>query len=275
MISTHTTAAPTTADRIDLALCRSVLDSALAVALRPPSVERLSAYLGGAGGGVLAEAAEGLEDAVRIAVDTLHSALLGATLEDLEASYQHLFGHTAHGKVPPYETEWGFQDLFRQSAELADLSGFYAAFGLCLQPSQRERLDHAGVEWEFLSFLACREAGALSSGDEAIAEEVRRAERLFLGAHLGRFARAFAHGLRREADHPFYSALADLCLALLDFECRTLGVAPGPELLTLRSTLEDEVPMACGRSCGAGGCETARDEEPSSETAPWIATPHP
>ncbi len=85
--------------------------------------------------------------------------------EALVQRYAELFGHTARGQVTPYETEYGKAALFLQPHELADLGGFLAAFGLDLDPSRHDRVDHVQVEFEFMPVLARKDAHALEVDD--------------------------------------------------------------------------------------------------------------
>ena len=256
---------------IDVALSRSVLYSAVAAALGKPAKDSLERVYGETASAVLLDAArfvDGLDGEMSPnpaaestsaapgatvapivpTVLTMTRAVRQATLEELEESYQRLFGHTARGKVPPYETEYGRQEIFRQSQELADINGFYNAFGLTLVRSEFERSDHVSAECEFLSFLTSKEAQTLTAGDRESWEQARSAGKLFLKEHLGCFGRAFARSLMKEAAHPFYRAAGTLCFDFLTADCRYLGVPPGAEFIQLRSTKEADVPMACS-SC--------------------------
>jgi TorA maturation chaperone TorD len=236
---------------IDLDLSRALLYELLKTCLYPPTSHGREVHAGGEGRRALEHAAAVVEretGAVPAALENLLPASAAGPAAELEPDYQRLFGHTAQGRVSPYETEYGLDGLFRQSQELADIGGFYRAFGLTVAGGSRERSDHLGVECEFLGFLCRKEAYHLLSGDREVAKEVREAERLFLKEHVSGFAGAFARCLSSEAGHPFYRALGDLLSAFLAVECRRLEVAPGPEFVPLRSTAEEEVPMACG-SC--------------------------
>jgi TorA maturation chaperone TorD len=148
--------------------------------------------------------------------------------------------------VSPYETEYGQEALFQQPQEMGDLGGFLKAFGLTLRAEAHERIDHVSCECEFLAFLARKEAYALTQGDDAMAGETRRAGRLFLRDHFGRFGPAFARKLTREDRDGFYGALGELCLAILAAECGRLRVPAGSEFLQLRDVDLDDAPMACG-----------------------------
>lgn len=234
---------------IDLALCRATLYGALALGLRPPSQETITRLISENGAAALSDAAAALDPdhdpRLRSAARNL-AVGEKASVAEMSASYLRLFGHTARGLVPPYETEYGAGALFQQPQEMGDLTGFYLAFGLTVNPAEHERPDHASCECEFLSFLALKEAYALESGDFPMLEEVRKATHLFLRDHFGRFVPAFARKLVAEGRGGFYGALGELCLRFVTVECARLGVAPGPQNLILRPATDDRVPMACG-----------------------------
>mgnify|MGYP001564751547 FL=1 len=233
----------------DLALCRSALWEALALGFRLPTEETAARLASPDGAGALADAAALLDanGGTDLASRVLRLAAAGhRRLDDLEDSFRRLFGHTARGTVPPYETEYGEDSLFLPAQEMGDLAAFYRAFGLTLNAAAHERLDHIACQCEFLLILARKEAYALERDDAAMLEATRGAVRLFLSDHLGRWAPAFGRKLAREDGNGFYGALGDLCHAVVVAECARLGVAAGPELLRLRSPLPDDTPMACG-----------------------------
>ena len=240
----------TVSDEVDLALCRSALYEALALGFRPPTEEtaaRLAsaegaAALGDAAGVLDAARSTGLADLVR----RLAASPCPPSRESLEADYRRLFGHTARGTVPPYETEYGEDSVFLPAQEMSDLAGFFRAFGLRLDPAGHERIDHISCECEFLLFLARKEAFAGESADGAMGDECRRAARLFLRDHLARFARAVGKKLAREDPGGFYGALGELCAAFVTTECARAGVPAGPEVIRLRSASDGGAPMACG-----------------------------
>jgi TorA maturation chaperone TorD len=234
----------------DLALCRSALFEALALGFRPPSPETVARLAS-------SDAAAGLV----VAAETVGGAPLGALarrlttaddgLDALAIAYRRLFGHVARGEVPLYETEYGGDELFLQPQELADVGGFYAAFGLRLVPDCGERVDHVSCEGEFLMFLARKEAFALERGDDAMLVTTRAAARLFLRDHFGRFVPALDARLARAETVGFYAALGALAAAFVESECARVDIPAGPATMRLRVPVEDRVPMACG-ACPVG-----------------------
>jgi TorA maturation chaperone TorD len=187
-----------------------------------------------------------------------------SSLLTLAEAHRRLFGHTAGGAVPPYETEYGNEALFQQPQEMGDLMGFYQAFGLAVKPGEHERPDHISCECEFLAFLAMKEAYALEHSIGEMLEETRKAQKLFLKDHLGRFLPTFAHKLGREDAAGFYAALAGLGLRLVTQESTRLKVTLGGANIMLRPADDDRVPMACGggADCGAmpGACTPEGDD---------------
>jgi TorA maturation chaperone TorD len=263
----------------DLALCRSALWEALALGFQPPGPEMVARLAAPAAVDALADAAtvldtdEGEARATGVGAgatgpgavpapggQAVPARLAGAvrllarpvTIEGLRAGYAALFGHTARGAVPPYETEYGADSLFQPMHEMADLAAFYRAFGVVLRPDARERPDHVACECEFLAFLARKEAYALERGGGALLEATQRATRRFLRDHLGRWGPGFGRTLARRDPDGFYGALGALAAAVITRECARAGVGAGPDLLRLRAVELPDAPAACGEFVPAG-----------------------
>ena len=94
------------------------------------------------------------------AADAMGSVLDTQTTDHLQASYLECFGHTISKECPPYETEYGQAHIFEKSQSLADIAGFYQAFGVDLAPDLNDRLDHISVELEFMQRVSQREVRA-------------------------------------------------------------------------------------------------------------------
>jgi TorA maturation chaperone TorD len=185
---------------VDRALARAVLARALKLAFRRPTEQSAEALFTRAGGEALLEAALVLEDGSRGPLFRAAEALGAGPhpgLPELEARFDRVFGHTLRGSVVPYETEYGGDALFRQGQEMADLAGFYRAFGLRPGDGHTERLDHAGVEFEFLEILSLKEVYAIERGEAVMLEVTRDAVASFLSHHLGRFGCALGEALAR------------------------------------------------------------------------------
>jgi TorA maturation chaperone TorD len=240
----------------DLALCRSILWEALALGFRRPTGETLERLVASAQVEALADAAAIVDAAGDTALAPLVRRLAPAeapSLAALDLAHGRLFGHTARGQVPPYETEYGEDSLWQPQREMADLGAFFRAFGLALDPAARERPDHVACECEFLLALARREARAEALGDAGGREATVRAARLFLRDHLGRWGPAFGAALERADPDGLHGALGRVLAALVAAECRRLGAACGPAFLRLRTAAADDTPIGCGTAAGAPG----------------------
>lgn len=242
---------------VDVALSRSTLYAALALGFRPPTRETVDRLVDATAVAALADAARMLERCIGVAglANRVEAQRAVPLLDVLAADYRRLFGHTARGEAPPYETEYGDEALFQQSQELADIAGFMRAFGLMLRPEAHERIDHVSCECEFLAFLACKEAYAIYHEDAEMSAATARATTLFLHDHLGRFAPAFARRLERLDAGGFYGVLGGVLLGLVKLDCQRLDCPLGPEHLTLRpDPVTCAVPLGCGVDEDGGGC---------------------
>ncbi|MBI3388962.1 MAG: molecular chaperone TorD family protein [Deltaproteobacteria bacterium] len=254
------------AEAAELALCRATLYSALALGFQPPTRETITRLTTTDAASALADAARRLDlslagsegDACvaptsRPTLAELAAALaqLDGNLAALAGDYRRLFGHTARGEVPAYETEYGSEALFQQPQEMADLAGFLHAFGLAMRADAHERVDHVSCECEFLSFLACKEAYAIAHDDQEMRAATAGATELFLHDHVGRFVPAFATRLARATSSGLYRALADLLHALVEGDCRRCDITLGTPGLPLRP---DPATIATPM-----GCEAAAD----------------
>lgn len=246
---------------IELSYCRAAIYSALSLGFQIPTDDTLprlmtpqsKACLAGAAAMLYADRAPELIDAIAALPNWTNDATA-----NLAAQHRALFGHSARGAVSPYETEYGNEALFQQPQDLADLSGFYRAFGLAVKRQLHERPDHISCEFEFMMFLALKEAYALEHADPEMAGETRKAEKTFLRDRLGRFLPAFVVQLRREDPSGFYGRLGDLCRSFADAEAKRLQITLGAANLGLRPADDSRVPMACGNGaeCAAmpGAC---------------------
>lgn len=172
----------------------------------------------------------------------LTEALAQIGANEIEREWQSTFGLTDGGPLSLCETEYGMAHIFQKSNTLADIAGFYRAFGVD-RTDGAERPDHLSVELEFLSFLAAKEAHALEAGREYQAETCRSAERLFLSEHTGRFAPGL---FRRMVDGGgFYGIAAETGLAAVEHLMAEHGIAM-PDQLAPSGPSSPEEPLACG-----------------------------
>jgi putative dimethyl sulfoxide reductase chaperone len=162
--------------------------------------------------------------ALAAAVERLAAALASVDDDALQAAYSRRFIGTA--ATPLHETAYGPPRL-TTAAELADVQGFYRAFGFELSADAPDLADHLGAELEFHAALLAKLAWAtLQELDEA-REVTASAAVSFLDAHLGRWTGALAARLA-DASDPVYGHLADAASSFVAAECERFGVSPVP-----------------------------------------------
>lgn len=157
-----------------------------------------------------------------------------------------LFGHTVRSACPPYELEYGSSEVFQQSQALADIAGFYGAFGVQLSGSLAERPDHVVPEWEFLGLLSIKEAQAIAAGRVDAAVCCRDAQRAFLKDHAAIWMFGWFNRLRRARPDGFAATVADLAEAVLRGWCQTRDVQIGADWLELRTVTDEDSTITCG-----------------------------
>lgn len=247
---------------VDAAVARSYLYRFLALGLEYPSIGTFDALgevgesaayanaIGAlvlAGYGGLAEAAGGL----KLRLDTEKYA-------HFRDAYLAAFGHAARGSVPMNEIEYGDlkADMLIQPHRLADVAAFYRAFGVQLDSSATERVDHVCVELEFMSVLAAKEASALEGdGSDEHLQICRHAQKEFLREHIGRWGIAFGVRLASSDPDGIHGAVGKLLQVFLKEDCAKFSVRSGSPDLVLRNVDETAESNCdgCGTACRVPG----------------------
>lgn len=188
-----------------------------------------------------------------------------ASLPVLHEEHRHVFGHTSSQEYPPYETQYGSAHVFMQTQDMADIAGFYKAFGLSAGREIRERVDHLSLELEFMSFLACKQSHACCYGSQEQVRICHDAQKRFLEEHLARWIPAFASKLGQYAPDSFFSHLATLLKSFVAADAALLGANPSPlrAMDTQIPPFEVEGAAACGEteSCPLGSDVPQQEEK--------------
>ena len=198
------------ADAIEGLLVRSGLYAALGRAFSHPKEDALQGLreceeVGALGAGDVGSRLSGLIECAR-----------SVTLEGLQSAYMHLFDGM-HG-VAPYEVEHQKGREFQKSQRMADVMGFYRAFGV--EP-EGDRPDHIACELEFMHLLLLKEAHALQAGESEHASVCRDAREKFFREHVVAWVPSLLAAMRArggEALVPFYTSLMDLLEAFIEEE---------------------------------------------------------
>ena len=142
-----------------------------------------------------------------------------------EEAYQRSFTLTFSPDVPAYEVAYVSTDIFRQTETMADIAGFYRAFGAEVGGAARERVDHIAVELSFMQLLCLKEVYAREHDDDEARTICHDAQLGFLHDHLLCWAPAFARRLEASGEPP-YGAAGQLLAAWLQRERSVLRVEP-------------------------------------------------
>jgi len=241
--------------RMNESLAKAVVYRTSSIAFQEPTRDRLHEMGAFDGFSLFIEALRSVDapegtDALEKAIRQLTAVSVG-DVDALASQYWRVFGHTTRGLVCACETEFGDDNKFQQPQQLADLAGYYLAFGLTPPSASEVRLDHVACECEFLEFLNRKQARLLAmelegEGDPETLEVTAQAERTFLRDHLGHFGRAFGTALAADGVGMFYGGFGSIFLQFLDAVCARSGVEGGPAGLMVRPDLVDDTPMMCG-----------------------------
>ncbi len=129
---------------------------------------------------------------------------------------------------PPYETSYTSGGSV---AEVADVAGFYRAFGVAIQG---DKPDHAAAELEYLSFMLVKEAHAAAKGDNERAGLCASARAQFVRHHAGGWLSMFAERICEASGESACYHLVRAAAASVAADARELGVQP--DVNPLRTT---------------------------------------
>lgn len=135
----------------------------------------------------------------------------------------------ASAPVSLHETAYGDgRRMAGQPVELADINGFYVAFGFTSAEANPELPDHVASELEFYSLLLIKEAYARARGWSAKTRVTRTASKDFLAWHLGRWMGALSARLVEQVSAGPHPPSAAALEAVVAHECRRRRVTVRP-----------------------------------------------
>ena len=138
---------------------RSVLYGAVSALFSDPDCEKFSMFMTSKIQGCVLDACFQLEEQdnkkksdLSSSFQKLMAKLDKSKIENIMNEFVDVFGHTLSKQIAPYALEHlKNSDIFFRTQKLADLNGFYKAFGM--EVESIERADHIATQTEFLSFL--------------------------------------------------------------------------------------------------------------------------
>lgn len=180
-------------------------------------------------------------------INLLVSSARNFSLENMQAEFSRIFGHSISTECPPYETEYGKSHVFQKSQGLGDIAGFYKAFGLETSDKAKERPDHISMELEFMYFLIFKENYARENSKAEESEICNDAQKKFMKDHLGTWLPLFTRLLSEKAGDGFYKSLAVLADNFIRCEVDFFKIEPEEikELGSLKD-LDDDACSLCG-----------------------------
>jgi len=200
------------------------------------------------------------------AANTLEPEAWGELVEELRTRLESSQGildwcseyietfETGKESNPLNETEYGRGRSLAKGSQLADIQGFYRAFGFELDLGTANELpDHVAVELEFMSLLFLKESFLNELGDAVGLETLRDARAKFLKDHLATFALAMTKRPGIQRSRFFYPVVTWLG-ALLENECALAGVQVSPVEYILGESEPETV--CCAASPGAAGIKS-------------------
>jgi TorA maturation chaperone TorD len=201
-------------------LARAAMAQRLAACFRypePGSAGRLQSDLA-----ELGARGDGCQD---VASSAARLAAAAACVDDAgrQREYSRLF--IGVDAIALHESAYGPRRL-TTAAELADVLGFYRAFGFDLSARSPETADHVGAELEFLAALLVKLAWALHAELEESRDVTADAAASFLETHLGRWMSALAQRLAEKAPDTLTTRAAAEADRLVRNVCGELGVRP-------------------------------------------------
>ncbi len=145
-------------------------------------------------------------------------------IDEVKSEYLSIFD--LGRAIAPYETEHIQEKVSRKPFELADIAGFYSAFGFSLDEDKehKEVFDHISVELEFMAIITFKEGYAieLKLVDEAMI--VRDARLKFFNEHLAKWGVTYCRLILELENHEYFKKLAYILQFVLNLECEKYGL---------------------------------------------------
>ena len=162
-----------------------------------------------------------LEDEMSARIDSFKKDFLKSRqrIDDIRADYLSLFD--TGRKISPYETEYMAEKVSRKPFELADIAGFYSAFGF--GPTEdirnKESLDHISIELEFMAILTWKEAHAREMKQDENLNIVQDARMKFFEEHLAKWGFFYCRQVCNLSESNYFVGLAGILQLVLNLEC--------------------------------------------------------
>ena len=144
----------------------------------------------------------------------------GTTLSTKKEDYNGLF--VGKQQVRMDESEYD-QSIFNRYQRMADVAGFYRAFGFEVAADSHQRADFIGTELEFMRLLLLKQAYAIEQGWEDKAEACRDAASKFCEEHLEWWVPVMCEKLEGAVTCAYYLCLSNFLKSFMRSEASGYG----------------------------------------------------
>ena len=207
---------------------RSTLYGAVSALFSDPKCEKFAMFMTPVIQGCVLDACFQLEEQDNRKKSTLSRSfqklmtkLDESKIEKIMNEFVDVFGHTLSKQIAPYALEHlKNSDVFFRTQKLADLNGFYKAFGM--EVESIERADHISTQTEFLSFLLLKELLAVQNDLHDEKEVCEKAFADFNNDHFLDWVDMLAENLATHVDSRFYSVVGRFLREFLRIEISQL-----------------------------------------------------
>lgn len=177
--------------------------------------------------------------------------------DELRTEYARLF--LGNGPCSLHETAYGDgRRIAGRPAELADINGFYTAFGLQPSATDPDLPDHLCSELEFYSLMLVKLAYAGRNGWTQKKDITQRALKKFLGEHLGRWNNALVREIDTHSAASPYRETAQALETMVKMELKRNGVRPSPVDGRLPHDFMQDENFICPQERATGNTESLR-----------------
>lgn len=236
LMSAHTTAGVRPRSQVEQTLLAAAIHRMIAQGFCSPDPESLEVVraaahdlTGGAARAQLASLQGPLRQVLR--------AWRATSANELQDEYSRLF--VGANLVPLREGSYaGGRRVAGQPVDIADVNGFYLAFGFEIVDRSPFPPDHVGTQMEFMSLLLLKRANAERRGAQREIRGLDQARRLFLNDHLGRWTDPLADALRDAKAAAPYTTLGELLRIVTATQCRDFRIKPQA---SGRSLIKDDI----------------------------------
>ena len=187
----------------------------------------------------------GLPPAIAHAVRSAVVACGVSTIETRARECARLFDGAA--VCPPNESTWVRRD---KGHLLADIAGFYRAFGFAVAAGSGEKADHVVTEVQFIAVLVVFLARAVERAERERAQITLEALEAFVEDHLGAWIGPFCARLRETTTELALRAVSETLPAVLGHALDRAGVRGAAADAGVGPAPDDGTPYECDGCAG-------------------------